>query len=268
MSDLTCSGLAGSSPECRPQDWRPHTAPPTLFLPAFSSWFYEKGSFFQHTSAHPPTAASLRLSSVVCTEQKRAAGRSPLTACPPALGSARLESLKACGRVKPGCHPTRTSWLLLFSPAQPGTWSSPSLAALQPVMFTQGEGLEDELREGWPDKPMSLPPARLLGSAWAGTAGRTSWRESRTCEKHLRRSQRARGSCLSSKGLLPSVGSCEALHEVVVCLCKGRICSIQGECTGEPLLAVAPSVPFRPFRMSYDPAEEKLGGGLLTWVPT
>lgn len=138
--ELTCSGLAGSSPEWRPQGWRPHTAPPTLFLPALSSWFCEKDSFFQHACAHPPTAASLRLSSVVC---KRAEER--CWALPGCLGSARLEGLWA-GETWVSSDPYILAAALQPSPAQPGTWSSPSLGALQPVMCTlQGKGQEGEL---------------------------------------------------------------------------------------------------------------------------
>lgn len=107
------------------------------------------------------------------------------------------------------------------SPAQPGTWSSPSLRALQPVMCTlQEKGQEGGrapllateeagLREAWQHKPMVPPPAKLLESAWARTAWRTSWRESRVCEKYPK-SQRASGFCsviVSSWRLLPSLSS-------------------------------------------------------------
>lgn len=92
-------------------------------LPALSSWFCEKDSFFQHTSAHPPTDRSF----------PPPLFRGLQTSRRELLGAPRLpwvlHGWKACGRTKPGCHPTRTSWLLLFNPAQPSLAPGPHPAS-------------------------------------------------------------------------------------------------------------------------------------------
>lgn len=80
-------------------------------------------------------------------------------------------------------------------------------------------------RRGWARKPgrtsLCSPPAKLLECAWARTAWRTSWRESRACEKYLR-NQRTRGLLFSDWVLLKAAAFSEffseALCDVLICL--------------------------------------------------